>query len=254
MSRHDPLRILTLNLHCYQEDRQDEKFSQIARAIQDLQIDVVCFQEVAEPWNDGRGDWNFNAAKLIRDRLGDSYSIHTDWSHLGFERYREGIAILSRYPLVAKGARYVSAMQNVYDIHARKVVMAQIHVPYFGAVNVFSVHLSWWQNGFQEQFENLRRWAESEQTPNVAATFLCGDFNNAANSEGYGLLSREYEDQFLKANAQRLNRADDRRIDYLLMRKGAAFRVRTANQLFTDNDYGPVSDHEGYCAEFEPLT
>ena len=253
LSRHDALRILTLNLHCYQEDRQDEKFSQIAKAIQDLQIDVVCLQEVGEPWNDGRGDWDSNAAKLIRDRLVESYSVYTDWSHLGFDRYREGIAILSRYPFVVKGAKYVSAMQNVYDIHARKVVMAQIHVPYFGAINVFSVHLSWWQNGFQEQFENLRRWAESEQTPNVAATFLCGDFNNAANSEGYTLLSREYEDQFFRANAQRLNRADDRRIDYLLMKKGAAFRVRTAYQLFTDNDYGRVSDHEGYYAEFEPL-
>lgn len=253
LSRHDRLRILTLNLHCYQEDRQDEKFSQIAKAIQELQIDVVCLQEVGEPWNNGRGDWNSNAAKLIRDRLGESYAIHSDWSHLGFDQYREGTAILSRYPFVVKGAKYVSSMQDVYDIHARKVVMAQIHVPYFGAVNVFSVHLSWWQNGFREQFENLRRWAESEQTPNVAATFLCGDFNNAANSEGYTLLSREYEDQFFRANAQRLNRADDRRIDYLLMKKGAAFRVRTAYQLFTDNDYGPVSDHEGYCAEFEPL-
>jgi maltose 6'-phosphate phosphatase len=252
-SRHDPLRILTLNLHCYQEDRQDEKFSQIAKAIQDLQIDVVCLQEVGEPWNDGRGDWNSNAAKLIRDRLGDSYSVHTDWSHLGFDRYREGVAILSRYPFVAKGARYVSAVQNVYDIHARKAVMAQIHVPYFGAVNIFSVHLSWWQNGFREQFENLRHWAESEQRPHVAATFLCGDFNNAANSEGYALLSRDYEDQFYRANAQHLTRAEDRRIDYLLMKKGAAFCVRAAQQLFTDNVYGRVSDHEGYYAEFEPL-
>lgn len=252
LSRHEPLRILTLNLHCYQEARQDEKFSQIAKAIQELQIDVVCLQEVGEPWNDGRGDWNLNAAKLIRDRLGESYFVYTDWSHLGFDQYREGVAILSRYPFTLKGARYVSATQNAYDIHARKVVMAQVHVPYFGAVNIFSVHLSWWQNGFPEQFENLRRWAESEQTPNVTATFLCGDFNNAANSEGYRLLSREYEDQFCRANAQRLNRADDHRIDYLLMKKGAAFRVRSAYQLFTDNDYGPVSDHEGYYAEFEP--
>jgi maltose 6'-phosphate phosphatase len=254
LSRHDPLRIMTLNLHCYQEDRQDEKFAQIAKAVQDLQADVVCLQEVGELWNDGRGDWNSNAAKLICDRLGDSYSLHTDWSHLGFDRYREGTAILSRYPFVLKGAKYVSPTQNAYDIHARKVVMAQIHVPYFGAVNVFSVHLSWWQNGFQEQFENLRRWAESEQTPNVAATFLCGDFNNAANSQGHAILSREYEDQFYKANAQRINRADDRRIDYLLLKKGVPFRVRSACQLFTPADYGPVSDHEGYFAEFDPLT
>lgn len=253
LSRHDPLRILTLNLHCYQEDRQEEKFAKIVRAIQELQIDVVCLQEVGEPWNDGHGDWNSNAAKLICDRLGQSYSVHTDWSHLGFDKYREGTAIISRYPFVVKGARYVSSAQNVYDIHARKVVMAQIHVPYMGTVNVFSVHLSWWQNGFQEQYDNLRRWAESEATANVAGTFLCGDFNNAANSEGYGLLTRDYEDQFFRGNGRRLNRADDRRIDFLLMRKGSPLRVRSAYQLFTRNDYGPVSDHEGYCGEFEPL-
>jgi maltose 6'-phosphate phosphatase len=132
--------------------------------------------------------------------------------------------------------------------------MARIRVPYFGVINVFSVHLSWWENGFQEQFEDLRRWAESKQTPEVVATFLCGDFNNAANTAGHAVLSREYEDQFLKANARRLDRADDRRIDYLLLKRGNALRVSSAYPLFTKDDYGPVSDHEGYCAEFEPPT
>jgi len=252
LARHDRLRIMTLNLHCYQEDRQDEKLWQIVRAIQGLHVDVVCLQEVAEPWNDGRGDWNSNAARLICDRLGQPYSLHTDWSHQGFGRYREGVAILSRYPFVAQGSQYVSATQNVYDIHARKVVMAQIHVPNFGLVNVFSVHLSWWQNGFPEQFEALRRWAESEQRPHVAATLLCGDFNNAANSAGYAVLSREYEDQFFKANSRNFGQNHDHRIDYILMKKGGALRVQSAYQLFTENDYGRVSDHEGYCADFEP--
>jgi maltose 6'-phosphate phosphatase len=59
-----PLKIMILNLHCYQEDNQDEKFSQIARAIDDLGVDVVCFQEVAEYWNQGLGDWESNSASL----------------------------------------------------------------------------------------------------------------------------------------------------------------------------------------------
>ena len=247
LARHDPLRVMTLNLHCYQEDRQDEKLSRIARAIRDLHIDVVCLQEVGEAWNDGRGDWNTNAAKLIRDRLGDPYSVCADWSHLGFGKYREGVAIVSRYPFAAQDAKYVSTTQDVYTIHARKAVMAQIKVPYFGTINVFSAHLSWWENGFREQFENLRRWAESKQTPDVAATLLCGDFNNAANTQGPALLSREYEDQFFKANADRIRQTEDRRIDYLLMKSGGSLRVQSACQLFTSNDYGPVSDHTAYC-------
>ena len=47
LARHSRLKILTLNLHCYQEENQDAKFAQIARAIDDLDIDVVCLQEVA---------------------------------------------------------------------------------------------------------------------------------------------------------------------------------------------------------------
>ena len=51
----DLLRVLILNLHCYQEDNQDHKLSQIARAINDCDVDVVCLQEVAELWNNGHG-------------------------------------------------------------------------------------------------------------------------------------------------------------------------------------------------------
>ena len=107
VARHRRLKILTLNLHCYQEENQDAKFSQIARAIDDLDIDVVCLQEVGEQWGNGNGDWESNAAKIIRDRLRQHYYLHTDWSHLGFDRYREGIAVLSRYDFLMTDAGYV---------------------------------------------------------------------------------------------------------------------------------------------------
>ncbi|MDD1630800.1 MAG: endonuclease/exonuclease/phosphatase family protein, partial [Methylococcaceae bacterium] len=97
---HEPLKVLILNLHCYQEDNQDYKFSQIAKAINELDVDIVCLQEVAELWNDGHGDWNTNSAKIINDRLNSPYHLYTDWSHLGFDKYREGVAILSRYPML----------------------------------------------------------------------------------------------------------------------------------------------------------
>ena len=252
LSRRDRLKILTLNLHCYQEEQQDEKFRRIVKAIQDLNIDVVCLQEVGERWNDGHGDWNSNAARIICDRLGNSHFVCTDWGHIGFGQYREGTAILSRYPFLMQDSRYVSATQDIHNINARKVVMGQIQVPYFGVINVFSVHLSWWHDGFRGQFENLRQWAETRQTPDVAATLLCGDLNSAANAEGYAVASQDYEDQFFKANARRLSRADDHRIDYVFMKKGSALEVRSAYRLFTADDYGPVSDHYGYYGEFEP--
>ena len=251
LARHERLKILTLNLHCYQEEQQSDKFSRIAKAINDLNADIVCLQEVGEPWNGGNGDWRLNAARIIKDQLIQPYHYHGDWSHVGFEKYREGIAILSKYPFVSRDSGYVSPIQDFNNINSRKVVMGQVDVPYMGLVNVFSVHLSWWEAGFREQLDNLMGWAEHRHCGPVAATFLCGDFNNPAGSEGYWLAARRYEDQFLKANNASLIREDDRHIDYIFAKKGSRLHAVSARMLFTDSDYGRVSDHPGFYAEFE---
>src|SRR5271166_4686987 len=269
LARRRRLKILTLNLHCYQEENQDAKFSQIAKAIDDLDIDVVCLQEVGEPCGNGSGDWNSNAAKIIRDRLSQYYHLHTDWSHIGFDRYREGVAVLSRHGFVMTDAGYVSSNNDVHSINSRKVAMVQVNVPYMGLVNVFSAHLSWPSGGFFEQFERLRAWANHKHGGNLATTFLCGDFNVKAGSAGYQAVvrTRGYEDQFLAATSQdafekifRKQSPDierhllrDGRIDFIFMQKGSSLRAVAARELFTNQDlYGRVSDHTGYCVEFEP--
>ncbi len=264
----DQLKVLILNLHCYQEDNQDEKFTKIAKAINELEVDIVCLQEVAENWQNGQGDWESNSAKIINDRLKKPFHLHTDWSHLGFDKYREGVAILSRYPLSDHQSMYVSDSHDIYSIHSRKVVMARVHVPYIGAVNVFSVHLSWMEDGFQKQFQRLHEWAERNQTDDIKATLLCGDFNITAGTSGYEYVvnSNQYDDQFLAANEHdtfdrvfRVNDAhwqdllaEDYRIDYIFMNKKSQLQVTSAKVLFTDQDYGRVSDHCGYFMTFEP--
>jgi maltose 6'-phosphate phosphatase len=173
-----------------------------------LEVDIICLQEVAELWNNGKGDWQTNTARIINERLASPYHLVTDWSHLGFARYREGVAILSRYPIEKHAARYVSASHDPYSIHSRKVVMGQIRVPHVGLLNVFSSHLSWWDDGFPEQFEALRQWAAAEHGAQVAATLLGGDFNIKAGSSGYQLVANthEYDDQYLSATSPQVFR------------------------------------------------
>lgn len=264
----EQLKILILNLHCYQEENQDEKFTLIAKAINELEADIICFQEVAEYWRDGEGDWESNSAKLINDRLKKPFHLHTDWSHLGFDKYREGVAILSRYPLSDHDSKYVSESHDIYNIHSRKVVMARVHVPYIGAINVFSAHLSWLEDGFKGQFQQLHEWAMGKNNHDIKATMLCGDFNVTAGTSGYQWVvdSNNYDDQFLAANEQgvfekifRVNDAhwqnllaDDYRIDYIFMNKQSGLQVASAKVIFTDQDYGKVSDHCGYFMTFEP--
>jgi maltose 6'-phosphate phosphatase len=265
-ARHADLKVLTLNLHCYQEENQDYKLSQIARAINELDIDLVCLQEVAENWNGGQGDWNSNAAKIICERLDRKYALFADWAHLGFDRYREGVAILSRFPLRHSEGRYVSESQDVYSIHARKAVHVQVEVPQFGIVNIFSAHLSWWQDGFRRQWDTLRAWSDSVHAAG-AATLICGDFNIKAGAEGYAhvVTTCDYEDQFLKHSDRRTfdkvfhKRAanwgdrlrDDGRIDYIWAKRESRLKPTGARRLFLEGDYGRVSDHEGFLVTFE---
>lgn len=261
------LKAMTLNLHTYQESDQYRKFTQVARAIAELGVDVVCLQEVGENWNNGAGDWASNAARIINDQLPRPYHLHTDWSHLGFDRYREGVAILSRHPFVYTDSGYVSDSADPFDIHSRKIVMAQVRVPYMGLVNVFSAHLSWPTDGFYPQFERLQRWAEGRQSPEVAGTLLCGDFNIAADSEAFRHIvdTGAFEEQFLKilkpGEFHRVFRdrrgdpmhvlAGDGRIDFVWLNTGSRLRAIAAEELFTPGRYGRVSDHTGYVVEFE---
>lgn len=268
VARHADLKVLTLNLHCYQEDNQDYKLSLIARVINELDVDIVCLQEVAENWNGGNGDWNSNAAKIIAERLDRPYELHTDWAHIGFDRYREGVAILSKFPLRKREARYVSRNHDVYSIHSRKAAMVQVEAPYMGLINIFSTHLSWWQDGFREQYDALAAWAQRRATKNVTATLICGDFNIKAGSEGYVhmVTHSDFEDQHLKAccrgdfEAVFRDRAahweqklsNDHRIDYILMRRSDGLKPTSTRVLFTEQDYGRVSDHVGFMVTFEP--
>jgi maltose 6'-phosphate phosphatase len=199
-----PLTVMILNLHCCQEEEQDRKLSQISRAIDELGVDIVCLQEVAELWNDGRGDWQTNTARIINERLKSApYQLVTDWSHLGFDRYREGVAVLSRYPIESHRARYVSQYRPLQHPLAQGGDGAASACRAFGLINVFSSHLSWWEDGFAEQFGNLRRWASEEHGDGIAASMLCGDFNIKAGARGYQLVveSREYHDQYLAATS-----------------------------------------------------
>jgi maltose 6'-phosphate phosphatase len=45
---------------------------------------------------------------------------------------------------------------------------------------------------------------------------------------------------------------EDYRIDYIFMNKKSQLQVTSATVLFTEDDYGQVSDHCGYFMTFEP--
>ena len=278
--------ILTLNLHSYQEHKTLEDtvlerlrkheplFDRIASAIIDLDIDVVCLQEVAEVRTESLttpyGKALSNAAQCINMRIanGEKYKVTQDWSHYAWDSWREGLASLSIHPITNASSRYIAANQSKAWWKSRNILLAQIEVPRVGLLNIFSVHTGWWddkEEPAQPQFDSLRTWANAEHTGDVTATFLCGDFNAAAGSPGYSYWEDAggYTDQYLLANPDGmfdptinghidgwLEESPEKRIDHIFLKNGSLFRVHEAHLIFTEFTYGRVSDHAGIYAIF----
>lgn len=232
------LRILTLNLHTYQEidspgmpeselteelawqrvEAYATIFDRIAHGIAELDPDIVCLQEVGE-WaavnSDSRGEFEFgssdsNMVHQILTRLPDRHYYYTmDWSHFGWNVWLEGSAILSKYPLTYSDSRFISGPDTVphsNDWKSRNVPMAKLEVPGLGEVSAFSVHTGWWDDPdepFQQQYTRLLEWVE-DITASSAVTILCGDFNVAAGSPGYEFMLGDsgFVDHYARANPE----------------------------------------------------
>lgn len=293
--------ILTLNLHTYQELRSEgvaeseltdelarqrvesygPLFDRIADGINQMNPDVVCFQEVGE-WPGGNtqdpesilfGASDSNMVHQILQRLDEHYFYTMDWSHYGFGVWLEGSAILSKHPFVATGSRFISNPDNGhYEFwKSRNVPMARIDLPGMGSASVFSVHTGWWddeEEPFQDQYSKLLAWARDIASPRET-TLLCGDFNVPAGSKMQEFMTKGtgYSDQYALANPDGgldatisgaidgwENSANGHRIDYILMNNDSPLGVEEARIIFTEETFGVVSDHAGVYARFARRT
>ena len=266
--------VLTVNLHTYQEANQKEKFVLIADVIGKMGVDFVAFQECAQnkttPVTTGiiRGD---NMALLISDRVKEKYSTDYNfvwnWAHYGWTVWEEGIAILSKYPLVNTDERYISTYTGTADISSRKVIFGSYQTPN-GLFNLFSAHTYWRLTETDEEQNNQIKKIKSMATEKGSTiystpTMICGDFNGNPTSdypwsEGYNTMMKnnEYTDTFLdiypnannkpaQSNYNTVGGDFPGRIDYIFMKNNSHLRVIDSQILFTKDVVGLVSDHFG---------
>lgn len=274
------LSILTLNLHTYQEKDQDKKFDIIVNATNQLKPNIICFQECAQHKDSlvikevyNRTVRQTNMAEIISERILKNYNEHYhyfwDWSHIGFDLYEEGLAILTRNVIDRAESRYVSRTQDKYYWLSRNIVMCKIYIESIGYIYVFSVHLGWWNDKdepFQKQFDNLFYWVKELEKEDVAGIFLCGDWNNDFQSPGYKYIleNSNLVDQYILANPKGVkdatigsnidgwkNSFGTERIDYIFLNSKSKLKVTKAERIFTENNFGRVSDHCGLYMEFE---
>ena len=256
------MKLLTLNCHSWQEENQIEKIKYLARTIKEKSYDVIALQEVSQLIEEEHMYSNIkknNFGLVLLQELQkfgvNEYSFVWSLSHIGFEVYEEGLAILTKHPIVEDYSFFVSKGSDTDYWKTRKIVGAKINynnIP----ISFYSCHMGWWQDEeepFKHQADTLLQHVNKDEL-----FFLMGDFNNSASLEGEGyeyLLSQGLYDTYHLAEekdegitvkgkiAGWSNNKQDLRIDLILTNHPV--QIESSNVIFNNINKSVVSDHFG---------
>lgn len=245
------IRVLTLNLHTWQERSARAKLERIAFGVAAHGVDVLLLQEVGEHVSNPAEP---NAGRLLQEHLQRftrrAWSHEWREAHIGFGAYREGLSILSSGPL-----EDVSLFRLSEGPMARIALVGRTQVNGV-SLRVVTTHVAWGDEG-GAQIERLV--AELGRLPrgDHAATIVAGDLN-AGPSEPQ--VARFVEKGYVDVGFAAKNTAPtfgegelSRRIDYQLLRTAAGRkppRVEGLVRVFdgekpVDGLDPRVSDHAG---------
>ena len=178
------MKLLTLNLHLWHELDQINKLKKIANFIQENDVDICFFQEAAQLESNEIIIENIkkdNNAYLIKSFLDKEYYLYFEYKKNGYEVYNEGLAILSKYPLINKDWFYISKIRNPKDWHTRIIVKASINYNN-EIIDLYSSHIGW-DEGIERYFDQIDEYMKNINQKNKF--ILAGDFNCMYNSIQY---------------------------------------------------------------------
>ena len=274
------MKLLTLNTHSLVEEKYEQKLQDFAEAVSKERPDIIALQEVnqtasedAVPECDLNGYFPADKNTVIRRdnhvyrlvRILAEKGIYYSWTwlplKLGYDKYDEGIAVMSMSPIADVKAPLVSGINDYYNWKTRKLLgVCTKDAPdeWF-----YSVHFGWW-NDPDEPFQN--QWARTSQHMLChSKVWLMGDFNSPAEvrDEGYDMIVRDcWHDSYMLAEHKdsgitvghvidgwrdKIHSGTGMRIDHIWCSEKAD--VKSSEVLFNRINYPVVSDHYGVMIE-----
>ena len=215
------MKLLTLNTHSLVEEEYEKKLSDFVDAISRELPDIIALQEVNQtctqeavskqqnpkvwelycPCKEGcivrKDNHVFNVVKRLSEK-----GIFYYWTwlgmKLGYGKYDEGIAVLSKSPIVETDVFLISQINDYQNWKTRKIIGIRTKAnpkDWF-----YSVHMGWWQDEeepFEAQWKRICCHMKDRES-----VWLMGDFNSpaAVKEEGYELIKKSgWYDTFLSA-------------------------------------------------------
>ena len=189
------MKILTLNTHSLQEENYQQKLSWFVEGILKEKPDIIAMQEVNQTFNAEKMEANMlegqypvpgcmcirqdNHAAQVAYRLRQE-GIECYWAwipiKLGYDKYDEGVAILSLgRPIRCVDQFPVSKSNDYHNWRTRAVLGVQVE----GLEDWFyTVHMGWWDDElerFLDQWKKLNCCITSKRM--CGPVWLLGDFN-----------------------------------------------------------------------------
>ncbi|MBM6615493.1 endonuclease/exonuclease/phosphatase family protein [Desemzia sp. RIT804] len=268
------MKFLTLNTHSWMEDEPLKKLEDLCAAITRHSFDVIALQEVNQLMTapavnqsllttfSAANNEHFikedNFAFLLQQKLrekGLEYYWTWEPSHIGYDRYDEGLAVLSLKPIQEVCSFFASENTAYDDYKSRKVLGIKSADHWF-----FNLHLGWWQDEhdpFSAQWKKCTALFDTLKEPIV----LLGDFNNPAHieQEGYALVTQSWFDTYTLAEqkdsgytvAEAIDGWTENqsglRIDYIFVDRSV--KTSSSQVIFNGINEPVVSDHFGVAVE-----
>ncbi|HUF09271.1 MAG TPA: endonuclease/exonuclease/phosphatase family protein [Rhodothermales bacterium] len=262
----DTLRVLTYNLHGLLQDGPNPDWHPVRTAwlldaIQELDPDVVGFQEVLQTIDsDGSDNQIKTLADSLSRRTGMTWEYRSAMAHPSWERFDEGIAILSRHPFVSAQEYRLEAK----DVFQRNALAARIQTP-LGEIDFFTAHLA--HRGEAElvrmaQVAEIKR-AVGRRSADDPPAIIVGDFNAEPDRPSVQLATTadsmgRFIDAFSAVHPDAAGhtfsaREPSRRIDYVFVTDTTSLTPVRAEIIFDGTVDGiMLSDHLGVVVDFVP--
>lgn len=271
------MKILTLNCYSLVENEGTQQVADLSKKIAEEQYDLIALQEVNQtfdahaavldgffcpPTTDQPVKEDNFALQLIEALQILDLEYYWTWAytHVSYGRFEEGVALLSKTPLIAADHSVAPiAYSNPATDNVRRILIGLTEAD-GELVRLVSTHYNWWDRGFAEEWQRTEELlSASESSGSDYPLILCGDFNQPAETPGYQLVQKsqlELQDAFLIATQVTggtatipgaINGWNDspspKRIDYVWL--SPSFSVAAYSVTFDGKNGVQVSDHFG---------
>lgn len=278
------MKLLTLNTHSLEEPGYAKKTEQFIEMLEKEQPDIIALQEVNQTILENEipdimldgyircGTFNRpvrqdkHARYVVEELRKRGIYYYWTWisAKIGYGKYDEGMAVLSKKPIERAQELLISKGEDYENWKTRKTLGIQVE----GCKDwFFTVHMGWWndeEEPFTDQWKCMSHTFDDSMYQE-GSIWLMGDFNSQADvrGEGYDLIRDSgWKDTYLLADekdagitvAEEIDgwRKEDKRsgasenekrLDYIFVNKPE--HIKNSKVICNGDHYPVVSDHYG---------